>query len=86
MHSATLRGRVRRLLTMPGSSETVLCTDAGFEFNSGGEYCLFIPTQSFLHQPSVIYSIFIANIVMKPHSVQIEAVKRELECSGDGCR
>lgn len=37
-----------------------------------------IPTHSFLQQPYMIYSIFIANIVMKPHFVQIEVVMREL--------
>lgn len=64
--------------TMPGSSEKVPCTDSGFECNLGREYCFtFIPTQSFLHQPYMIYSIFIANISMKPHFVQTEAMKKE---------
>lgn len=31
----------------------------------------------------MIYSIFIANIVMKPHFGQIEAVMRELRWCGD---
>lgn len=73
--------------TMPGSSEKVPCTDSGFECNLGREYCFtFIPTQSFLHQPYMIYSIFIANISMKLHFVQTEAMKKELEWFGDGWR
>lgn len=48
------------------------------------EHCFsFIPTRSVLHQPFVIYGIFMANIVMKPHFVQIEAVTRELQWFGD---
>lgn len=45
-----------------------------------------IPTHSFLQQPYMIYSIFIANIVMKPHFVQIEVVMRESRWFGDGWR
>lgn len=46
----------------------------------------FIPTRSFLHEPHVIYGIFIANTVMKPHSVQIEAVTGELQWFGEEWR
>lgn len=60
---------------------------AGFEFNLGRESCFsFIPTPPFLHQPYMIYSIFIANIVMKPCFVQTEAAKRELVWFGGGWR
>lgn len=72
---------------MPGSSEKVLCADAGFEFNLGrGQFFFSIPTHSFLPQPYMIYSIFIANIVqkMKPYFVQIEVVMRKLRWFGNG--
>ena len=46
----------------------------------------FIPTRFFLHQPYMVYTIFTANRVMKPHFVQTEAVKRESERFGNGWR
>lgn len=63
------------------------CPGAGFECDLGREGCFpFILTHSFLHQPYVIYSIFITNTVMKPHFVQLEAVMRERGWFGKGRR
>lgn len=87
MHSATLHSKVRFLLeqgwVLP---RRCLAQMLGLSL-TWEEHCFsFIPTRSVLHQPYVIYSIFIANIVMKPHFVQIEAVTRELQWFGDEWR
>lgn len=80
-----------RALTRPQGScshhASLFREGAGPGFNLGREGCFsFIPTPPFFHQPGMIYSIFIANIAMKPRFVQPEAAKRELVWFGGGQR